>query len=508
MRSRSFLFAALFALTPIAVLSATMASCSDEPPPPPRDSGPDTHPDYYVPPVEGGVKCDAGESMCNGMCVNVMGSDPMNCGNCNKACPMGATCSMGRCSTEPAVYAAGGRASFVALFDGTLYAWGSDESGEIGEDPNSLISQCMNVSCRYQPAIFQGVMNVVSVAAGWDHACAVQGDGKLFCWGSNTEGQLGHNPSMDKLCGVLPDGGMIPDAGMAPTVCNWVPMQVTLPSKAVQVVAGKGFTCARLDTKDVYCWGTNTSSITGRAAAGFDFNPNKISVFNADVTDIAVAGPTQVSHACAVRADGNMWCWGKNDFGQLGVAMPATSEAPLQVMGIQQVAVMALAEGTSCAQRQNGDPLCWGSHARGGLGNATPVDTNPHPMPGSPNAKWGATQPGGLFAGMATHFAKDTAGNFYVWGVNLFGTFGDGTNMAGMCGNDVCDPNTKISTKLLGYRSMITSDHALGITAGGKLASWGRNDYGQLGKQPGGTDSSCMGGIFCNPTPTVVQGLP
>src|SRR5439155_26925708 len=85
MRSRRFLFAALFALAPIAVLSATMASCSDPPPPPPRDSGPDTRPDYYVPPVEGGLKCDAGLLVCNNMCVDVYGNDPMNCGNCNKA---------------------------------------------------------------------------------------------------------------------------------------------------------------------------------------------------------------------------------------------------------------------------------------------------------------------------------------------------------------------------------------------------------------------------------------
>jgi alpha-tubulin suppressor-like RCC1 family protein len=119
--------------------------------------------------------------------------------------------------------------------------------------------------------------------------------------------------------------------------------------------------------------------------------------------------------------------------------------------------------------------------------------------------KWGITT--GIFAGMATRWVKDSAEQWYVWGANVYGTFGDGTTTAGMCGNDVCDPNPKVDAKLLQFQSAVSSDHALGISKGGKLFSWGRNDYGQLGKQPGGTDMSCAGGTFCNPTPSLVQGL-
>lgn len=505
-RSRNFLFAISFAVAPVALFASITASCSDEPPPPPKDSGPDTHPDYYVPPPDV-MTCEAGLSMCSpGMCVNVLGTDTANCGACGKVCPMNATCTDGKCSTEPFAVATGGRASYVALIDGTMYSWGGAESGQIGEDPNNLLSQCMNDICRYQPVIMPGVQDVISIGAGWDHVCAVQKDGKVFCWGANTEGQLGHNPSMDKLCGVLPDGGMIPDAG-APIVCNWVPTQVTLPGNAVQVAAGKGFTCARLASKDVYCWGTNTGSITGRAAAGFDFNPNKIGVFASDVEDIQVAGPNLVSHACARRTDLSVWCWGKNDFGQLGQASPATSAAPLQAMGVSSIAQFAIGDNNTCAYRQNGDSLCWGSNARGGLGDPQiMLDNTPHPNAAKPNMKWGITT--GVFAGGATRFARDTADQWYVWGANVFGTYGDGTTMAGMCGSDICDSNPKVDSKLFGFRYAVTSDHALGISKGGKLFSWGRNDVGQLGKQPGGTDSSCMNGIFCNPTPSTVQGLP
>lgn len=496
MRVRSFAFAAVLAAVPSTLLGT---SCSgDTPPPPvqpPKDSG--WHPDYYVPPVDGPAMCEAGLMMCAGMCVDVMGSDPMNCGACNKACPMDATCSAGHCSTEPAVAAAGAFSSFVALYDGTLYAWGGNESQELATDPGTFTSQCASVSCRYQASVVAGVTNAKSVAAGFNHACAAQSDGKLLCWGGNDEGQLGHSGG-DQTCG----GG---DAG-ATYACNWTPQQVTLPSKAVDVAAGKGFTCARLDTKDVYCWGTNAGSVTGRSAGGFDATPSKVGVFTGDVEEISVAGPTNATHACARRTDGSVWCWGKNDYGQLGAASPSTSATPLQVTGVGQAAHVALAEGTSCVLRANGDLLCWGSHARGGLGNATAVDTGVHATPGTPNVRWGTTA--AMFAGLGTHWAKDTGGNWWTWGVNLYGTFGDGTMTGGTCGSDVCNPNTKQVSGLFSYRWVTAADHALGISPGGRLASWGRNDYGQLGRQPGGTDSVCPGNVYCNPTPSIVQGLP
>lgn len=500
---RALLFTVLAPLPFLFALSQ-MASCSSDPPPK-KEAGPDTKPCYtcYDATPTDALVCEGGLSNCGGKCVDVMGNDPANCGVCGKGCGQNVMCQNGRCLNEPGSIAAGGTMSVVALLDGTLVAFGGDEAGQAAEDPNGFVSQCPNSICRYSPVPVMGVTDAVKVAAGWDHACVVQKDGKLLCWGSNTEGQLGHNPATDKTCGVSLDGGML-DGGV-PFKCNWVPAEVTLPSKATDVKAGKNFTCALLDTKDVYCWGTNTNYVTGRAAMGFDFTPNKIGGFAADVVELTVASPMNATHGCGRKMDGSVMCWGKNDFGQLGQASPGVSATPVAVQMLAQAARVVTAENVSCAYRQDGISKCWGSHARGGLGNANPIDMMPHPAPGDPKMRWGLTAD--LFAGGATLFAKDTAGKWYSWGVNLFGTFGDGTITAGMCGGDVCDPNTKEDAALFNYRAVSISNHALGITPGGKLSAWGRNDVGQLGKAPGGTDVMCPGNVYCNPSPQLVQGL-
>jgi alpha-tubulin suppressor-like RCC1 family protein len=494
----------LLAPLPVVLALGPLASCSNTPVVV-KEAAPDTRPCYtcFDASPQDVLTCDGSLVACKGQCIDVNGNDPMNCGMCGKVCANNVMCQMGRCLDEPGDIAAGGNFSVVALLDGTLEAWGGDEAGQIGDDPNGFTSQCPNAICRFQPVAIQGPTNVKKVAAGWDHACAVQGDGKLFCWGSNAEGQLGHDPATDKSCNVGLDGGVL-DGGI-PFKCNWTPTEVTLPAKVVDVAAGKGFTCARTDTKDVYCWGTKTNAVTGRTGVGFDFNPNKLGGFASDVEEISVAGTTQPTHGCGRRTDGTIMCWGKNDYGQLGQAMPAVSATPIAVQNITQAVRIVTGENTSCAYRQDGTSKCWGSHARGGLGNATPIDTMPHPVPGDTKMKWGVTM--GLYGGVATFFVKDSADQWWRWGVNVYGTYGDGTKTAAMCGNDVCDPNTAQDNALYGYRYVSVSNHVLGVSKGGKLFAWGRNDVGQLGKAPGGTDEMCPGNVYCNPNPQIVSGL-
>jgi len=489
----------LLAFAPLSVAFASAASCSGDTPSVPKDAQPEAKPDTGPPPPPP-PGCDAGLDMCKGACIDLQGSDVNNCGACGKVCAMGATCTAGRCSNEPGDVAAGGTASYVVILDGSLYAWGGNAAGQLAEDPNNaFISQCANVVCRYQPVPIQMFTKATRVAAGWDHACAID-DGKVWCWGSNDEGQLGHDPTGDPTCG----GG---DAGPG-VKCKPTPTEVTLPAgKAVDVAAGKGFTCVRNDAKDVYCWGTKTNGVTGRAGSGFDATPNKLTFPASDVEEIAVAGGTQPTHGCARRTNGDVWCWGKNDVGQLGQASPAVSATPVQAQSVAQAQRLALAENVSCTFRANGTSICWGSHARGGLGTAKPVDTAVHAVPESVNMRWGITAK--LFAGGGTVWAFDSVENAYVWGANPFGTFGDQTITGGSCGNDVCDPNTKAAPQINGYRALSGSNHVLGISKGGKLFTWGQNKYGQLGKEPGNQlDQTCAQNTYCNPVPTIVLGLP
>lgn len=489
----------LLAFAPIGLAFVAASSCSGEEPYVPKDAAPEAKPDTGPPPPPP-PGCDAGLEMCKGMCIDTQGSDPNNCGVCGKVCAMGYMCSSGRCTNEPGSIAAGGTASYAVLLDGSLYAFGGNAAGQLAEDPNNaFVNQCTPpVVCRYQPVAVQMFTKATRVAAGWDHACAID-DGKVWCWGSNDEGQLGHDPSMDGTCGGS-------DAGPG-VKCKPTPTQVTLPAgKAVDVAAGKGFTCARTDAKDVYCWGTKTNAVTGRTGSGFDATPNKLTFPASDVEEIAVGGPTQPTHGCARRTSGEVWCWGKNDVGQLGQASPAVSATPVMVQNVQQAQQLVVGENTACTFRANGTALCWGSHARGGLGTANPVDTMAHAAPEGVKMRWGITSR--MFGGLGTFWAVDSVDNAYVWGANPYGTFGDETITGGTCGNDVCDPNTKGAPKLNGYRMVSAANHALGVSKGGRLFAWGQSKYGQLGKAPGGQDQNCAGGELCNPLPTIVQGLP
>lgn len=438
--------------------------------------------------------------MCAGLCIDTSASDVNNCGACGKVCPMDATCAGGRCSNEPGDVAAGGTASYAVLLDGSVYSWGGNAYGQLAEDPSVFSSQCANgIVCRYQPALVQMFAKATRVAAGFDHACVID-DSKVWCWGTNDEGQLGHDPATDTNC----VGG---DAG--PTVkCKFTPTEVVLPSgKPIDVKAGKGFSCVRTDAKDVYCWGTNAHGVTGRAPGGFSATPNKLGFPASDVEEIAVASPFAPTHGCARRTNGEVWCWGDNGSGQLGQATPAFSATPLRAQSVQQAQQLAVGENTSCTFRAaDTTALCWGSHARGGLGTAKPIDTMAHPVPEAVKMRWGVTTH--VFGGAGTFWAFDSLGQAYAWGVNAYGTFGDETITGGACGNDVCDPNTRAVFKLTGYRAVSVSDHALGISKGGRVFTWGKNNLGQLGKVPGGLDQNCTSNELCNPVPTIVLGLP
>ncbi len=136
----------------------------------------------------------------------------------------------------------------------------------------------------------------LSVSSGDFHTCAVKSDGTVWCWGDNTSGELGNG---------------------VPGVDSFTAVQVAVISNALEVSAGGAHTCAVLKDNTVWCWGSNAS---GQLGIGLLPNAPPVAAPLQAVTGITTA--TNVSageaHTCAVKTDNTVWCWGNNEFGQLG----------------------------------------------------------------------------------------------------------------------------------------------------------------------------------------------
>jgi alpha-tubulin suppressor-like RCC1 family protein len=187
----------------------------------------------------------------------------------------------------------------------------------------------------------EGVGEVISLAAGASHACAVGADGRLWCWGNGTSGQLGN--------------GSVASHPRDPVEV------VSLAGRARKVAVGMDHTCALLDDGSVWCWGENNFGQLGDGTTSA--HPAPVPVWGAshDVRSIAA----YIGETCAVRGDGRVACWGY--FDHEGVPTPK------DVPGIDSAVEIALS-AQACALRTDGSVLCW----RGGAAPETVFDSNTH----------------------------------------------------------------------------------------------------------------------------------
>jgi alpha-tubulin suppressor-like RCC1 family protein len=238
---------------------------------------------------------------------------------------------------------AAGSAHTCVVMGGGLRCWGSNRSGQLG-DPGSNASR---------PDPYQSIpvnSKVTAVAAGGNHTCAVV-DGGARCWGDNQNGQVGDPNSFAARADAYP---------------------VFQPgSKVSKIAAGSSHTCAIVDG-GVQCWGAN---YRGQLGAGYVGNPSPlpvpsdIFVANFGVTDIAAAG----DHTC-VTAQNQLFCWGGDENGELGVGTLDDWSFPSSPKGLEygsgmSTSIIAAGYSSTCAV-SSGVLRCWGSNHRGALGIA------------------------------------------------------------------------------------------------------------------------------------------
>ncbi len=256
------------------------------------------------------------------------------------------------------------------LADGVAYCWGSDSNGQLGNGAT--------VGNKYSPfavdtSTIVGNKAFVQLSAGGDHTCGLMADGAGYCWGRDSSGELGN-------------GGTSADATSPSAVDS-----STIAGNAafVELATGVGHSCARTADGSAYCWGSDFAGQIGNGGTPVDTqSPSAL-----DVSPISGnRGVLQLTagwyHTCGLTAERVAYCWGNDSSGTLGNGGPfldAQSPSAVDTSSIAGSRTFVQLTGgyaDSCGITGAGAAYCWGSDGSGGLGNGSTLTANqPSPSP-------------------------------------------------------------------------------------------------------------------------------
>ena len=331
---------------------------------------------------------------------------------------------------------AGGFSCALTLSN-AVQCWGINNFGQLGDGTR------VN---RAQPAPVVGLgSGIASLSAGGAHACALTNAGAVFCWGANTQGQLG-------------DGT---------TVSRDVPALVVGLESGVQNIAlGEVHSCAQLASGALRCWGANIRGEIGDGTFERRLVPTALSVQLENVTNLAAGG----YRTCAGTADGRLHCWGSNSSGELGDGTRIVRANPTMVSGLSGSASQVdMAARNTCVRNSLGRAQCWGNNFQGTLADGhqafrrVPTET-----------AFADTAVSSVSAALdGDHScALDSNGNVRCWGENTYGQLGDGTTV----------PRSSPVFVAAGMSSVQAgATHSCALSIEGAVRCWGDNSRGQLG---------------------------
>jgi alpha-tubulin suppressor-like RCC1 family protein len=438
-------------------------------------------------------------------------------GGCAVPCS-GTTCFEGVCGGNGVVDIASGVGNAcVVLASGSVWCWGAGAVGQLGVPPTALAatSTCGpfgGAPCRPQPERVAGLKDIVQVSIG-NHACAVAKNGDVYCWGSNTFGQLGHAPGVgDATCQDHSNS----------VVCNPTPTKVSGISNVSKVAVGEDQTCALAGGK-MYCWGDDDTLALGQG----NTTPSELNTATAvkglpgNIVDFDIA--TEVPQVCAVSATDGVYCWGYNYDLQLG--HPATnpndvmvnpfpgtcSSTPTAITGngalVGAVMQVATSYGVTCVREGLGKVFCFGASRNGGLGTGGALDAGSQLLDTSTPVLTTAATISGRSQYGNTFCAAAQDGHISCWGGNAFGA--DAGVPLQSCSGALCVTAPVQLPAPLVKKISVGFETALALGIDGKVYAWGQNAFGELTHTPNTAgDSLCSATSPCNPTPTVVTGLP
>ena len=323
---------------------------------------------------------------------------------------------------------------------GRAYCWGGNTWGTLGDGSRTASNR---------PVAVAGGLRYTMIESGAGHTCGVTESGKVYCWGLNDEGHVG----ADWVTRGIEEPHLLPGSQF------WV-----------QVSAGHDHSCALTNDGAAWCWGDN---ITGHLGSGDTFAKSfqPVRVASSVRFTTVVAGYYQ---SCALAASGQMYCWGRNDQGQIGDGSSENRFTPVPVAGGLTFRALGGGDAFMCGITMGGTTWCWGSNRSGELGDPSlQGQVTPVQVEGVPELRkiYGA---GGAFtlpSAPAYACGLTSGGEAWCWGGAIRGGLWEGPT----------DGPIRVESSIRFRNLGLGAEHLCGVTAEGWAFCGGGNYAGQLG---------------------------
>ena len=353
---------------------------------------------------------------------------------------------------SPTQIATGAHFSCALATSGEAYCWGYNGYGQLGDGTTTSRNSAWPVAGGF---IFRQIS-----ADGWSnagytgwpgHACGITAAGVAYCWGHNGNGQLGDGTNVDRHVPVPVAGGLL----------------------FAQISVGAASTCGVTTTGDGYCWGWNYYGQLGDGTSSGRWTPTRVAG-GLKFVQISTGGGLEVyleAHTCGVTTTGAAYCWGGNDWGEMGNGTwsDGANPSPVAVLGGLTFQQISAGSDHTCGVTTSNAAYCWGSSGQGQLGDGS----------------WGGprTSPQPVAGGLS--FARISAGRHFTCGLSrTSGAYCWGENELGKLGawgdNYVATPIQVIGP--IGGTQISTGEtHACAVNVLGQAYCWGGGAFGELG---------------------------
>ncbi len=377
---------------------------------------------------------------------------------------------------------AGGDHVLALKSDGTLWAWGLNSSGQLGDG---------TATARYSPTQIGSDDKWVTISAGNAHSTAIKSDGTLWAWGYNFYGLLGDGTNTNKntptqiavgtywllvsaggnhTMALKNDGTLWTmgynnkgQLGDGTTTNRNIPTQVGALNTWSTIEAGGNNSYAIKADGTAWAWGSGTNGQLGDGATLDRNTPTQIGVDNKWV-GISAGG----TFTMGFKSEGTLWAWGSNTGGRLGNGNITDQPTPVQITTDDKWLMITAGEWNNVGIKTDGTIWTWGDNTYGQLGDGTLIQKN-KPIKIGSNNTWA-----GVASGRGFNLALRTDGTLWAWGNNGFGQLGDGTTINKTSPIQIGTDNNWVSV-FAGYA------HSFAIKSDGTLWAWGWNNNGQLG---------------------------
>lgn len=302
----------------------------------------------------------------------------------------------------------GGFHSCVIDSNGDPYCWGKNDESQLGDGTSNNSNVPVAVD---RSGVLNGKDLTLGAGAGW-HTCARSTDYKAYCWGYGGSGVLGTGSYGDSATPL--------------------PVLMTpLNGDGIRdIQAGPNNTCAVSTSGAAYCWGSNSYGQLGNGTNYWSSAPVRV-LDTGVLAGKTVRKVATYEQTCAIDSDARALCWGKNDTGQVGNGGTANVSTPVAVstagvLNGKKMASIATALGATCAIDMDGKAYCWGLNNYGQLGNGSTTNSLT-PVAVTTSGALSGKKLWSIKSGADFFCASAVDGTAYCWGRNVYGMLGNGS---------------------------------------------------------------------------------